>query len=79
MLEQIKNKKVEDLSFEEALNEMETIAKYLEESNASLEEVLALFERITALKKFCESALDDAKIKIEEITNASKPTNKNNE
>lgn len=77
MLDQIKNKKIEELSFEEALNEMERIAEYLEKSNSSLEEVLALFERITLLKEFCEETLSKAKIKIEQITALSKQNTDN--
>jgi len=67
MLEQVRIREVKSLSFEEAIGEMEAIASYLEQKAVPLEEVIGLFERLSDLRKFCEVALDNAKLQIEKI------------
>lgn len=60
--------KPEDLSFEAALAELETIVRQLESGHASLEASIALYERGTALKKRCETHLKSAQMKVEKLT-----------
>lgn len=62
---------VETLSFEEALEELETIVRGLEKGDTKLDDSIASYERGTALKKHCEKKLQDAQAKIEKITIAS--------
>lgn len=59
---------IENLSFEQALGELEQIVKTLETGQAPLEDSIASYERGVALKKHCESKLRDAQAKIEKIT-----------
>ena len=59
--------KIDDLSFEAALTELEKIVQRLENGDVELEQSIALYERGAALKEHCESKLKDAKLKIEKI------------
>ncbi len=61
-------KAVEKLSFEDALEELETIVRNLEGGEAPLEDSIAAYERGTALKRHCEEKLRDAQVKIEKIS-----------
>lgn len=55
-------------SFEEAIQELETIVKNLEDGRLSLEESLVFYERGHALKVYCDEKLKSARMKIDEIT-----------
>ena len=57
-----------DLSFEQALAELETIVASLESGKAPLEDSITAYERGVALKKQCENKLNEAQAKIEKIT-----------
>ena len=59
---------IENLSFEDALGELETIVKYLETGQAKLEDSISSYERGIALKNHCEKKLREAQAKIEKIT-----------
>jgi exodeoxyribonuclease VII small subunit len=59
---------VAGLTFEKALDELETIVRRLEQGNVPLEESLAIYERGEALKKHCEALLKRAEARIEKIT-----------
>lgn len=61
-------KSVKDLSFEEALAELENIVRGLETGQAKLEDSITSYERGMALKSHCENKLKEAKEKIEKIT-----------
>ncbi len=58
---------IETLSFEEALRELETIVKRLEEGKVSLEDAMGAYERGSQLKSHCEKKLRDAKMRVEQI------------
>lgn len=58
---------VDDLSFEQALKELEDIVTRLESGRVELEESIAIYERGTALKAHCEKKLKDAEARIERI------------
>jgi len=57
-------KKVENLSFEESLNELDSIVQSLEQGELSLESSMALFERGLNLSHVSQSKLQDAEQKI---------------
>lgn len=59
---------IESLSFEEALQELETIVGSLESGSAPLEKSIESYERGMALKQHCEKKLSAAQEKIEKIT-----------
>lgn len=55
------------LSFEDALAELETIVRTLEQGKGKLDESVAAYERGAALKKHCEKKLAEAAARIEKI------------
>lgn len=57
-------KKPENLSFEEALNELESLVDHLEQGEISLEDSLKSFERGVALTRSCQQALSEAEQKV---------------
>ena len=59
---------LEKMSFEEALDELETIVRDLETGRAPLEKSIQSYERGIALKTHCEAKLREARSKIETIT-----------
>jgi len=70
------NSDVTQLSFERAIEELETIVKRLEEGKVPLEESVAIYERGELLKRRCEELLRQAEARVEKITldAAGKPT-----
>lgn len=58
----------DNLSFEQALSELETIVQNLESGNAPLEDSIKSYERGIKLKQQCEKKLKEAQEKIEKIT-----------
>ncbi|HUI97225.1 MAG TPA: exodeoxyribonuclease VII small subunit [Xanthobacteraceae bacterium] len=59
---------VTKLSFERAIEELESIVKRLEEGKVPLEESVAIYERGEALKRRCEELLRQAEARVEKIT-----------
>lgn len=57
-------KKIENMSFEEAVTELETIVEQLEQGELSLEESMTMFERGLNLSKLSQTKLQDAEQKI---------------
>ena len=55
------------ISFEDALNELETIVAALEAGNVSLDDAVTAFERGTALKTHCQARLEEARMKVEQL------------
>lgn len=62
------DKALETLSFEEALVELEAIVAQLEAGELTLEASLALFERGQALAARCNKQLDEASLRVEQLT-----------
>jgi exodeoxyribonuclease VII small subunit len=60
--------KVETLTFEQAFTELEENVRKLEAGGLTLEEGMALFERGQALAAHCSKQLDEAELKIKQIT-----------
>ncbi len=58
----------ENISFEEALKELEEIVKKIDNGQESLEMAVNSFERGILLKNHCEKKLKEARLKIEKIT-----------
>jgi exodeoxyribonuclease VII small subunit len=59
---------VKQLSFERALEELESIVKRLEEGKVPLEESVAIYERGESLKRRCEELLRQAEARVDKIT-----------
>jgi len=57
-------KKLENLSFEESLNELDTIVQSLEQGDLNLEESMALFERGLNLSQLSQVKLQTAEQKV---------------
>jgi len=62
------NADVKSLSFERAIEELESIVKRLEEGKVPLEESVTIYERGEALKRRCEELLRQAEARVEKIT-----------
>ena len=58
----------EGLTFEEAFAQLEETVSRLEEGGLTLEESLTLFERGQVLAAHCNRLLDQAELKVTEIT-----------
>jgi exodeoxyribonuclease VII small subunit len=56
------------LTYERAIEELETIVKRLEEGKVPLEESVAIYERGEALKRRCEEVLRQAEARVDKIT-----------
>ena len=67
-------KPLEDLSYEEALQELEELVQTLETGENDLQKTLLYFERGQALASYCLSLLDDAELKVEQITKGANET-----
>ena len=61
-------KSVEDLTYEEAFAELETIVNVLEGEQNPLEEAMSLYERGQALVKRCGELLEGAELKVRELS-----------
>jgi exodeoxyribonuclease VII small subunit len=62
------NGDVGQLSFERAIEELESIVKRLEEGKVPLEESVAIYERGEVLKRHCEDLLRQAEARVQKIT-----------
>lgn len=59
---------VDEMSFEAAMAELENVVGQLERGDVALDESIALYERGAALKKRCETKLNEAQEKVAAIT-----------
>jgi exodeoxyribonuclease VII small subunit len=59
---------VEQLSYEAALSELEALVLDLESDEHALEDALAMFERGQALAHHCAQLLENAELKIQELS-----------
>ena len=62
------DKTSDDLSFEDALSELEQLVERMEQGELSLEDSLKSFERGVALTRTCQQALKAAEQKVEILT-----------
>jgi exodeoxyribonuclease VII small subunit len=58
-----------ELSFEEAFNELEDIVAKLESGELALEQSVVLFERGRKLSDYCQAVLDKAELRVNQLTN----------
>jgi len=63
---------VEQMSFEAALHELETIVAKLEQGDVDLDDSIALYERGQALKAHCEQKLRSAEGRLEKVVSGPK-------
>lgn len=70
------SKDIKDLSFEEALSELESIVNSLEQGDISLDKSVEYYERGELLKKRCAELLKSVEDKVEKIRvdSTGKPT-----
>ena len=61
-------KNIDKLSYEEAFSELEAIVAALENEEHSLEESMALFERGQGLSKRCALLLEEAELKVRQLS-----------
>ena len=59
---------VDEMSFEDAMRELEQVVSDLERGDVALEESIKLYERGAELKKRCETKLKEAEEKVAAIT-----------
>jgi len=64
-------KPVEELTYEEALAELEGIVEALESEQNPLEEALKLYERGQALTDRCGALLESAQLKVQKLAGES--------
>lgn len=58
---------LEELAFEDAIEELEAIVEELEEGDLPLEEAMDRFERGLGLVTACRGKLEQAELKVEEL------------
>lgn len=58
---------IANMSFEDALRELEQIVHKLEGGDVPLDDSIRIYERGAALKAHCEARLREAELKIEKI------------
>ncbi len=59
---------VSEMTFEQAMKELETVVDQLERGDVALDASISLYERGAALKKRCEDELKRAEEKVAAIT-----------
>ena len=59
---------IESLTYEQAFAALETIIQSLEADQSSLEDAIALFERGQDLSRHCSTLLEQAELRIRQLT-----------
>lgn len=59
---------IQQLSFEQALGELESIVDRLETGDVALEESIEIYQRGAQLRVYCDEKLKSAQARIEKIT-----------
>ncbi|MEJ2549978.1 MAG: exodeoxyribonuclease VII small subunit [Anaerolineales bacterium] len=62
-----KEKTADQLSYEEAFEELESIVEQLQTADLALEKALSLFERGQALSARCNELLEEAQLKLRQL------------
>ncbi len=69
-------KKIENVEFEEAIDELEKIVLALDEGNLSLKEASNLYSKGMQLKNYCTKLLEMVELKLNQISsNGNEPVN----
>jgi len=61
------NNDLENMTFEEAIRELERLVDSLDKGDVSLDEAIAAYDRGSQLKDYCQNKLHEAKMKVETI------------
>jgi exodeoxyribonuclease VII small subunit len=61
------DKKIKELTFEAAFQELEETVQRLELGELTLDEAIALFERGQALAQLCDEKLEQAKLRVNQL------------
>lgn len=64
--------KMEELSFEEALQKLESTVETMESGDLPLEKLLARYEEGMELAKVCQGKLAEAEVKIQKLEQSAK-------
>lgn len=59
---------MKNLKYEDAIKKLEDIVVQLEKGELSLEKTIELYDEATKLSGYCTAMLDNAKLKIEELS-----------
>ncbi len=62
------DKPIDEMSFEDAIRELEQVVTQLDRGDVALEDSIKLYERGAALKARCEAKLKEAEEKVAQIT-----------
>lgn len=62
-------------NFEQSLDELEQLVERMEHGNLSLEESLAAYERGVGLYRQCQSALEQAELRVRLLSDPAQPDN----
>ena len=65
-------KKIDDLTYEDAFGRLQKITELLENGNVSLDDSIKYYEQGILLKNFCEKKLKDAEMKIKNVLDKTK-------
>lgn len=60
-------KKIKELAFEAAFQELEETVQRLEDGELVLDEAIALFERGQALARLCDEKLEQAELRVSQL------------
>jgi exodeoxyribonuclease VII small subunit len=58
---------IDEMTFEQAMLELENLVRRLEEGRLPLEEAISAFERGASLKQHCEKRLLNARMRVDQI------------
>lgn len=61
------NTEIQNLTYEQAITELDTIINNIENNNVKLNDSISLYERGTKLKKHCENILNTAKLTVDKL------------
>lgn len=61
------NRTLDQLTFEQAFEELNTIVQQLESGELALEESVTLYQRGRALSAHCQSLLDRAELRVNQL------------
>lgn len=64
----------EKMNFERSLARLDEIVRRMERGDVALDEALSLFEEGTALAKSCNQLLDEAELKVVQLTKGADGT-----
>ncbi len=72
MTKENKSDDLDNMSFENAIKELESIVEELEGNEISLDDAVSAYERGAKLKNICQKRLDEARLKVEKIKDFDK-------